>query len=93
MIILRFMDQTPDNHPLPVELTAAFIAEVRVYADGIGQTPQNVLRKAIRATWGTWEDWCASRSYPGFERAERVLAYMRANPVSDLSQPQRKDVA
>ncbi|WP_339112801.1 hypothetical protein [Thioclava sp. GXIMD2076] len=71
----------------------AFQSEVRSFAAAAGKTPQNILRLSVGANWDTWDAWCRGAVSPRVETLERVLAYMRANPASDLSQPQRKDVA
>ena len=56
------------------------ISEIEAYARAAGVTPQMVLRAAVGAGWGTWDSWLADAASPTFRTADRIHAYMRANP-------------
>lgn len=69
-----------------------FISEIEQYAAAVGRTPQWVLRKAVNISWSQWESWKSGRSSPTMALADRVRAYLRANPP-EQSQNSEKDVA
>ncbi|MGO4854456.1 hypothetical protein ACEN2S_16670 [Phaeovulum sp. W22_SRMD_FR3] len=58
-----------------------FIRDIEAYASAKRRSPQAILRDAIKANWGTWDGWCAGRSSPTMAVADRVRAYMAANPA------------
>lgn len=43
-------------------------------------TPQAFLREVINASWRQWQDWKDGKASPRLETADRIRAYMRANP-------------
>lgn len=63
-----------------------FISDIEAYADAMGRKPQAVLRAAVGASWGTWESWRSRQSSPTMILADRVRAYMKANPPEALDQ-------
>ncbi|MBL3575335.1 hypothetical protein [Rhodovulum sulfidophilum] len=57
------------------------IAEVRAYAEATNKSPEKVLREAIGASWGAWAAWQAGTSGPTMRSADRLRAFMTANPA------------
>jgi hypothetical protein len=57
------------------------IADITAYAAATGRKPQTVLRAAIGAGWGAWDNWVAGASTPTLASVERIYAYIAANPA------------
>ncbi|WP_439561127.1 hypothetical protein [Roseinatronobacter sp.] len=57
-----------------------FISEIEAYTRALGITPQKLLRDALRASWGQWNDWKAGKSSPTMRNADRLREYMAENP-------------
>lgn len=57
-----------------------FVAEIENYASAVGRSPEWVLRQAIKAGWGVWARWKSGESSPTMANADRVRAWMAANP-------------
>lgn len=56
------------------------LQDISAYAKAVGRKPQTVLRAAIGSGWGAWEEWCAGKASPTVAVADRIYAYMEANP-------------
>lgn len=56
------------------------IADISAYSASVGRKPQTVIRAATGHGWGVWDAWCAGRSSPTVAMADRIYAYMAANP-------------
>ena len=65
------------------------IADVETYAARAGVPPQKVLRDAIEAGWGQWDRWKSGRSSPTMRVADRLRAWMAANPPENYQQTKR----
>ncbi|AEM40553.1 hypothetical protein KvSKV_05765 [Ketogulonicigenium vulgare] len=57
-----------------------FVTEVEAYAKAVGRPPQSILKSAVRASWRVWQAWLDGKSSPTMAVADRVRAYMAANP-------------
>lgn len=56
------------------------ISDIEVYCARSGITPQRLLKLAIGANHGQWQDWKDGKSSPRFGTGDRIRAYMQANP-------------
>lgn len=56
------------------------ISDIERYCADAGIQPQNMLKRAINANWRQWEAWKTGASSPRFETADRIRAWMAANP-------------
>lgn len=61
------------------------ISDITTYAAAVGRKPQTVIRAATGHGWGVWDAWCAGRSSPTVAMADRIYAYMQANPPAQQS--------
>ena len=59
------------------------ISDIQAYAAQAAMKPQAVLRASINAKWSTWEGWLARASSPTLANADRIRAWMAANPVGE----------
>jgi hypothetical protein len=57
------------------------ITEIEAYASQVGRSPQSVLRRAINASWGTWDAWVSGKSSPTLIVADRIRDFMAKNPA------------
>lgn len=57
-----------------------FIAEIEAFAAAAGCSPQSVLRRAVDYKWSTWAGWVAGTSSPTMANADKIRAWMAANP-------------
>jgi len=57
-----------------------FLAEIEKYCLSTGMVPQAVLRRACRYGWDVWDTWKAGTSSPTMINADRIRAWMAANP-------------
>lgn len=64
------------------------IAEIEAYAAATDSTPPRFLRTVIGAGWGQWSKWKEGSSSPTVITADKIRAYMAANPPPQTSQPQ-----
>ncbi|GGW24083.1 hypothetical protein GCM10011452_09380 [Gemmobacter lanyuensis] len=69
-----------------------FIQEVETYAAAIGRKPQGVLRAAVGASWGSWDNWRSGKASPTMAVADRIRLYMAENPPP-AEPEQARDVA
>ena len=58
-----------------------FIAEIEVYANACGITPQALLRNVINAQWGQWQKWKDGKASPTLRIVDRIHDHMAANPA------------
>lgn len=58
------------------------IRDIETYAQTVGLKPQTVLRAAVGAGWGAWDAWRTGKSSPTVVVADRIYAYMAANPAA-----------
>ena len=49
--------------------------------------PEKLLRLSVGATWGLWQKWKSGEASPTMKVADRVRAYMAANPPKVPSDP------
>ncbi|HHX89639.1 MAG TPA: XRE family transcriptional regulator [Paracoccus sp.] len=59
--------------------------EIRRYACGRGIKPATVLQNAANLSGTTWEKWNAGAASCSIRTADRVRAYMAANPAQTES--------
>lgn len=57
-----------------------FLSEIEEYASAAGIVPQRVLRLTCRYSWDVWETWKSGASSPTMVNADRIRAWMAANP-------------
>jgi hypothetical protein len=57
-----------------------FISEVRVYAKLVGLKPSTVIQSAGAGGGGTWARWERREGSPTLRTADRIRAWMIANP-------------
>jgi hypothetical protein len=63
--------------------------EIRTYAERANLSPQAVLRRAIGASWGQWDDWLTGKSSPTMRNVDKLRGWMVQNPIAQTD----KDVA
>jgi hypothetical protein len=64
------------------------ILEIEEYCRARQIAPQKLLRASIKATWGLWQKWTDGDASPTMKVADRIRAYMAANPpASDQKSP------
>lgn len=65
------------------------ILDIEDYCRATQIAPQKLLRAASGATWGLWQKWKDGEASPTMRVADRIRAYMSANPPkADASEPQ-----
>lgn len=69
------------------------ILEIEEYCSAKQIAPQKLLRDTINATWGLWQKWKDSEASPTMKVADRIRAYMAANPPAVPSTPTAEDAA
>ena len=57
-----------------------FLVEVQDYAAAAGRSPVWVVKRAVGAQGGAWAKWLAGESSPTMATADRIRAWMAANP-------------
>ena len=57
------------------------IKEITEYASRAGKQPQAILRSAIGASWGQWDDWLSGKSSPTMKNVDRLREWMRDHPA------------
>ncbi|MCW1934555.1 hypothetical protein [Pararhodobacter zhoushanensis] len=60
-----------------------FLSEIERYAAAAGVMPQSVLRRSCGYGWDVWDAWKRRKSSPTMVNADRVRAWMAANPPLD----------
>lgn len=78
--------------PLSVAMDKLLL-DIETYARAVGRKPQAVLRSAISASWGSWDAWRAGTSSPTVAVADRIYAYMAANPPKAAPPSPEEDAA
>lgn len=77
----------------PIGVMEKLLLDVENYARTVGRKPQSVLRAAIGTGWGVWNTWCARTSSPTMVVADRLYAYMNANPATSDATPRQDGAA
>jgi hypothetical protein len=57
-----------------------FLIDVQNYAAAAGRSPVWVLKRAVGASGTKWAEWQAGESSPTMATADRIRAWMAANP-------------
>lgn len=73
-----------------------FIAEVELYAAACGLKPTTIVQRAAGVSGVAWRRWTQPEGSCTMATADRVRAYMRANPAPAISAetpPQAEDAA
>lgn len=52
------------------------ISDIEKHCASHGISPQKLLRKVIKASWGQWDQWKAGKSSPTVATADRLRAFM-----------------
>ncbi|ULB10715.1 hypothetical protein ORIO_12455 [Cereibacter azotoformans] len=52
------------------------ISDIEAHCAVRGISPQKLLREAINAKWGQWQDWKDGKSSPTMKVADRLRAHM-----------------
>jgi len=55
------------------------ISDIETYCTSRGISPQKLLREAINAKWGQWQDWKDGKASPTVATADRLRAFMAEN--------------
>lgn len=69
------------------------MAEIRDYAAARGVKPATVLQMAAALSGTTWAKWERGAAVCSMRTAEKLRAYMAANPPAENPNPQPKDSA
>ena len=70
------------------------ILEIEEYCRARQIAPQKLLRDSIKATWGLWQKWTDGDASPTMKVADRIRAYMAANPPpSEVPRTAEEDAA
>ena len=69
------------------------IADITAYAAATDRKPQWVLRQSYGAGWGVWAQWCAGEKSPTVAVADRIYAFMAANPPKPAEDARQEDAA
>ncbi len=67
-------------------LMEQFLAEVRAYAVRCGIKPSTVIQNAGAGGGSSWRRWDEGKSSPTMITADRVRAYMAANPPMEAAE-------
>jgi hypothetical protein len=73
-----------------------FIAEVDLYAAACGVKPTTIVQRAAGVSGAAWRNWTQLGGSCTMATADRVRAYMRANPAPATispTPPQAEDAA
>lgn len=60
-----------------------FLTDVEVYAAACGLKPTTVIQRAIGASGAAWSKWKSGQGSCSLVTADRVRAYMAANPPAE----------
>lgn len=63
------------------------IIEIEEFCAASQIAPEKLLRVSVGATWGLWQKWKNGEASPTMKVADRVRAYMAANPPKQEPTP------
>lgn len=67
------------------------IADIEAYCAKSQIAPEKLLKASVGATWGLWQKWKSGDASPTMKVADRIHAYMAANPPPPGVSPSSED--
>lgn len=69
------------------------ISDIEAHCTARGISPQKLLREAINAKWGQWQDWKDGKSSPTMKVADRLRVYMAGGAGIPAAEEETKGAA